>query len=430
MKTFNYKNISQEQLHRLFSRPAIDMKKIGTVVQPIVYDVKKNGDKAVSKYAKKFDRLFGNSIKASALELSTAKKKLDMATKAAINNAAKNIKRFHLKQKPSNYSVETIPGVSCWRKHLPVENVGLYIPGGSAVLVSTMLMLGIPAKIAGCKRVIVTSPIQGKEIYPALAYAAKICGVKEFYKVGGAHAVAMMAYGTESIAKVDKILGPGNQFVTMAKTLVSNDPDGCTIDMPAGPSEVLIIADEFANPAYVASDLLAQAEHGTDSQVILLTTSRKLARETVNEMKRQIKTLPRKELAAKSLNSSFTMIVPAINEAIKLSNKYAPEHLILNLKNAEKYVSQITNAGSVFIGAFSPESAGDYASGTNHALPTYGYAKSIGGVCVESFMKPVTFQKLTRSGLKRISSAVIQLAKTEKLDAHANSVRVRLKNGN
>ena len=430
MKIFNYKTVSEKQLQKLFGRTSINTEKVGALVKPIVEDVKKNGDKAVLKYAKKFDGLLGNSVRATALELSTAEKKLDMATKTAINTAAKNIERFHLKQKPLSYSIETMPGVNCRRRHLPIENVGLYIPGGSAVLVSTMLMLGIPAKIAGCKRVIVSSPTQGNEIHPALAYAAKICRVKEFYKVGGAHAIAMMSYGTKSIKKVDKILGPGNQFVTTAKTIVSNDPDGCTIDMPSGPSEVLIIADEFANPAYVASDLLAQAEHGADSQVILLTSSAKLANETVKEISEQIKVLPRKELAKQSINSSFIMIVPTINEAIKLSNNYAPEHLILNLKNAEKYVSQITNAGSVFIGAFSPESVGDYASGTNHSLPTYGYAKSIGGVSVESFMKPITFQKLTRNGLKKISSTVIQLAETEKLDAHANSVRVRLKNGN
>lgn len=430
MKIFNQKKLPEEQIKKLFRRSSIDTGKVGAIVKPIVDDVKKNGDKAVWKYAKKFDKLSGESVKATELELSIAEKKLDKATKTAIKTAAKNIERFHLKQKQSGYSVETMAGVTCWRKHLPIENVGLYIPGGSAVLVSTMLMLGIPAKIAGCKRVIVSSPTQGSEIHPALAYAAKLCGVKEFYKAGGAHAIAMMAYGTESIEKVDKILGPGNQFVTTAKTLVSNDPDGCTIDMPAGPSEVLVIADKFANPAYVVSDLLAQAEHGTDSHVILLTTSSKLANDTVKEIEKQIKILPRKELAEKSLDSSFIMIVPTINEAIKLSNRYAPEHLILNLKNAEKYVSLITNAGSVFIGAFSPESVGDYASGTNHSLPTYGYAKSIGGVSVESFMKPITFQKLTLGGLKKISSTVIKLAETEKLDAHANSVRVRLKDGN
>lgn len=430
MKILNQQNLSDKQLLKLFKRTAIDTKKVNALVKPIVEDVKKSGDKAVTKYAKRLDGLSVGKVRATEIELFKAAKKLDTSTKKAIDTAAKNIERFHSKQKQSGYSVETMTGVNCWRKHLPIENVGLYIPGGSAVLVSTMLMLGVPAKIAGCKRIIVSSPTQGGQIHPALAYAAKICGVKEFYKVGGAHAIAMMAYGTKNVSKVDKIFGPGNQYVTTAKILVSTDPDGCTIDMPAGPSEVLVIADGFANPEFVASDLLAQAEHGTDSQVILLTTSEWLAAKIVEEISKQIKILPRKDLAKKSLNSSFIMVVKTIDDAIKLSNEYAPEHLILNLKNAKNYVSKITNAGSVFIGAFSPESVGDYASGTNHALPTYGYAKSIGGVSVETFMKPITFQKLTRDGLKNISATVIKLAETEKLDAHANSVKVRLKNGN
>lgn len=426
MKIFNYKNLSKEQLQKLFKRSAIDSKKISALVKPIVTDVKKYGDTAVLKCARKFDGLIENSIRLTSAELSKAAKKLDGATKTAISTAARNIEKFHLKQLPSGYSVETMPGVKCWRKHLPIKNVGLYIPGGSSVLFSTMLMLGIPAKIAGCKRIVVSSPIKEKEFHPALAYAAKICGVKEFYKVGGAQAIAMMAYGTKTIKKVDKIFGPGNQFVTAAKTLVSNDPEGSTIDMPAGPSEVLVIADNFADVVFVASDLLAQAEHGTDSQVILLTTSSKLAERVLKEIRKQIELLPRKGLAKKSLASSFIMVVPSINEAIKLSNKYAPEHLIMNLKNTEKYVDKIQNAGSVFLGAYSPESVGDYASGTNHSLPTFGYAKSIGGVSVESFMKPITYQKLSRRGLKKISHTVIHLAETEKLEAHANSVRVRL----
>lgn len=430
MKIYNYKNLSEEQVRRLFKRSAIDTKKISSLVNQILADVKKNGDRAVLKYARKFDGLLGHSIRLTSTEILKAAKKLDNATKAAIDEAAGNIEKFHLKQLPTSYTIDTMPGVKCWRKHLPIENVGLYIPGGSAVLVSTMLMLGIPAKIAGCKRIIVSSPIHGNENNPALAYAAKICGVKEFYKIGGAHAIALMAYGTASTKKVDKVFGPGNQFVTAAKILVSNDPDGCTIDMPAGPSEVLVIADEFANPGFVASDLLAQAEHGADSQVILLTTSFKLAYETLVEIHNQIKKLPRKKLATRSLASSFIMIVPSIKQAIKLSNEYAPEHLIMNLRQAGKYIANVRNAGSVFIGAYSPVSVGDYASGTNHSLPTYGYAKSVGGVSVESFMKSITFQELTLGGLKKISHTVIQLAETEKLGAHANSVKVRLQNGN
>ncbi len=429
MKIYNYKDLTEKNLVSLFKRVAINSEKILEAARPIVNDVKRNGNKAVLKYAKKLDRLVGNSISLPTKELNSAAAKLDLKTKTAIKTAAANIEKFHLKQFPSPYSLETMPGVNCWRKYLAIENVGLYIPGGSAVLVSTMLMLGIPAKIAGCKRVVVSSPIKENEIHPALAYAARLCGVKEFYKVGGAQAVAMMAYGTETIRKVDKIFGPGNQFVTAAKSIVANDHDGCSIDMPAGPSEVLILADETADASFVAADLLAQAEHGTDSQVILLTTSNDLAKKVLKEIKFQINRLPRKELAEKSLEHSFIMLVPNLREAVRLSNFYAPEHLIVNLKNADKIIEEITNAGSVFVGEYSPESVGDYASGTNHSLPTYGYAKSLGGVSVESFMKPITFQKLTKAGLKNISQTVIQLAETEKLEAHANSVRVRIKNG-
>jgi histidinol dehydrogenase len=429
MKIYNYKNTSQHDLVDLFKRSAISTDQVIETIKPILNEIKKNGDKAVLKYARKLDRFSGDVILVSQNELISTAKKLDQQTKSAIKVAATNIEKFHLEQLPKAYSVETMQGVKCWRKHLPIENVGLYIPGGSAVLVSTMLMLGIPAKIAGCKRVIVCSPMHGKEIHPALAYAAKICGVKEFYKVGGAHSIAMMAYGTKKINKVDKIFGPGNQYVTAAKTLVSNDHDGCLIDMPAGPSEVLVIADETANPAFVASDLLAQAEHGSDSQVILLTNSSDLAKNVLKEIRSQIQHLPRKDLVEKSLEHSFILIVQNLSQAIQLSNNYAPEHLILNFKNTDKYLDKIFNAGSVFIGEYSPESVGDYASGTNHSLPTYGYAKSIGGVSVESFMKAITFQQLTRSGLRNISKTVIRLAETEKLDAHANAVKVRIKNG-
>ena len=429
MKIYNYNSLTQKELTLIFKRSGINTNEIFSLVKPILNNVKNNGDKAVLRYAKKLDKLSGNSIIVLQKELDASAKKLDAKTKSAIKTAAVNIEKFHSKKLPKAYSLNTMPGVKCWRKHLPIENVGLYIPGGSAVLLSTMLMLGIPAKIAGCKRVVVASPIRGSEINPALAYAAKLCGIKEFYKVGGAHAVAMMAYGTESVKKVDKIFGPGNQFVTMAKSIVANDHDGCSIDMPAGPSEVLVLADETANAAFVAADLLAQAEHGTDSQVILLTTSDELAKNVVKEIKYQINALPRKDLAEKSLEHSFVLLVPRMDDAVKLSNNYAPEHLIINIKNADNILKNISNAGSVFVGEYSPESVGDYASGTNHSLPTYGYAKSFGGVSVESFMKPITFQQLTKQGLKNISQTVIQLAETEKLEAHANAVRVRINNG-
>jgi len=343
----------------------------------------------------------------------------------AIITAADNIFKFHEMQKKNGYEIETMHGIKCWRKSVPIENVGLYVPGGSAVLVSTMLMLGIPAKIADCKRVVVCSPVKN-EINPALAFAARICEVDEFYKIGGAHAIAMMAYGIEDVKKVDKIFGPGNQYVTAAKTLVSIDPDGCAIDMPAGPSEVLVIADDSALSSFVAADLLSQAEHGEDSQVILITTSKNLAEQVLIELKNQLQLLPRKLIAEKSLSNSRIILVQNLEEAIEISNRYAPEHLILAVQNPNKLLKKIVNAGSVFIGNYSPESAGDYASGTNHSLPTYGYAKSYSGVSVESFMKSITFQKLSKDGLKKIAQTVITLTEVEKLQAHANAIKIRL----
>lgn len=427
MKIYNYKTMRTNKLDQLLKRPAIDTEAIAEIVKPIINDVKRYGDKAVIKYAKRFDGFTGGSIEVARKELLAAEKKLSKEIKDAINTSVKNIERFHIKQKPVNYTVETMPGIKCSRRFVPIENVGLYIPGGSAVLISTMLMLGIPAKIAGCKRIVVSSPIKNSEVHPALAYAALITEVDEFYKVGGAHSIAMMAYGTERVQKVDKIFGPGNQFVTVAKSLVSVDPNGCVIDMLSGPSEVLIIADNSAKPSFIAADLLSQAEHGADSQVILFTTSENLASKVQHEIKKQLQSLPRKDVAKKSLGLSFILIVPSASAAIELSHRYAPEHLILNLADSYKFINKISNAGSVFIGEYSPESAGDYASGVNHSLPTYGYAKSFGGVSVESFMKPITFQKLSKMGLKRIANTVIQLAETEQLQAHANAIKVRLK---
>lgn len=404
MKIYKYKTLKRKMLSHLFDRPAIDTEKIFQIVKPILFDIKNNGDRAVIKYAQRFDNLEDHNIILSRQEMLNAEKMVSADLKKAIKIAAKNIEKFHSKQKPKEYSIKTMQGIECSRIFKPIENVGLYVPGGSAVLVSTLLMLGIPAIIAGCKRIVVSSPARNGIVHPAVAYTALLLEVNEFYKVGGAQAIAMMAYGTKKVKKVDKIFGPGNQYVTAAKTLVSIDPQGCAIDMPAGPSEVLIIADKYANPKFIASDLLSQAEHGSDSQVILLTYDETLARKVLIEIKKQLSTLPRKKIAESSLKSSFIFIVDSIEMAIKLSNDYAPEHLILNIKNPERFTKKIMNAGSVFVGQYSPESAGDYASGTNHSLPTYGYAKSIGGLSVESFMKPITFQKLSKEGLKNSST--------------------------
>lgn len=429
MKFNSTKKISQEKLLRIFSRPASDSKKIMKTVKPIVEDVKQNGLRAALKYATKFDGFEGENLLVSKKELDKAERLLDVDSKKAMMIAAKNIEKFHSKQCPSDYSIETMPGVKCSREFRPIENVGLYVPGGTAVLPSTLLMLGIPALLANCKRVAALTPTKNK-INNAVLFAAKICGVQEFYKIGGAHGIALLAYGDKSLKKVDKIFGPGNQYVTAAKSLVSIDPEGCAIDMPAGPSEVLIIADDYANPTYIAADLLSQAEHGKDSQVILLTTNGKIVIEVQKEIARQKKYLLRTEFIEGALTHSSVLLVRSIDEAINLSNIYAPEHLIVNVKNAERYRGKITNAGSVFWGNYSAESIGDYASGTNHSLPTYGYARSFGGISVESFMKSVTFQKVNKKGLQNIASTVIKMASLEKLDAHANAINVRLKNEN
>jgi histidinol dehydrogenase len=426
MKRYYYSKLSEQQLLNLTKRPAIDFTKTFKIVKPILDDVKSNGLKAASKYAKKFDGLNSKNFIVTKDEIKKAGKNLPVKVKKAIDDAYNNIRKFHLKQCPKSYTVETVPGVNCSREFRAIESVGLYIPGGTAVLPSTMLMLGIPAQIAGCKRAIICSPAKNGKINEALLYAANKCNIKEFYKIGGAQAIALMAYGDKSIPKVSKIFGPGNQFVTAAKFLVSIDPDGCSIDMPAGPSELLIIADESAQPSFVAADLLSQAEHGIDSQVILVTNSVNLGKKVHKEIENQINTLPRKKLASASLKNSFSLIVKDVNQGIEFSNLYAPEHLILNIKNPAKYKSKIKNVGSVFLGNYSPESAGDYASGTNHSLPTYGFAKSFGGVTVESFMKSVTFQSLTKRGLKNISETVQTLAETEELIAHRNAVKIRL----
>lgn len=425
MRIYNYSNLSINRLKNLLKRPAEQDGQIFKRIKIITDDVKKHGDKAVFKYAQKFDSFNKTSIEISRKEIIKRAQLLPVEIKNAIKQSARNIEKFHMKQKPLNYSIEISPGIMCSRKFIPIENVGLYIPGGSAVLFSTMLMLGIPAKIAGSKRIVVSSPLGPDGLDPALAFAFLITESDQLYGVGGAHSIAMMAYGTESFSKVDKIFGPGNSYVTAAKSIVSIDPSGCAIDMPAGPSEVLVIADHKSRADFVASDLLSQAEHGYDSHALLFTTSSKLAFRVKGEIKKQIGILPRRKIATGSLSHSFILTVPSISKAIELSNYYAPEHLILNTENASDLTGLIKNAGSVFIGAYSPESAGDYSSGTNHSLPTYGYAKSYGGVTVESFMKSISFQKLSRAGLKKISNSVITLAEREGLQAHANSIKVR-----
>ena len=427
MKIFELKNLNKEEIQSLAKRPAIDFSNAFGIVKPMLEEIKQNGLFAALAYAKQLDNFSGENILVSEDEFSSAENNLSSEIKTAIITAAANIRAFHEKQIPNTYEIETMPGVKCSREFRAIDNVGLYVPGGSAILPSTMLMLGIPASIAGCKRVVACSPAKDGKVNDALLFAAKICGVKEFYKLGGAQAIALLAYGSEEIKKVDKFFGPGNQFVTAAKLLASIDVDGCAIDMPAGPSEVLVIADEMANDAFVASDLLSQAEHGADSQVVLLTFSNVFAKSVLVEVVKQLHDLPRKEIAEQSLKNSFILICDNLEEAISFSNNYAPEHLILHLENAENYRNKITNAGSVFLGKYSPESVGDYASGTNHSLPTYGYAKSFSGVSVESFMKAITFQQLTKEGLQCIAPTVTTLAEAEMLSAHKNAVTIRLK---
>jgi histidinol dehydrogenase len=426
MKKYFYQPLSEKKKNSLLKRPAINLKKAFKIVKPILNDVKGKGLPAALKYANQFDKFKGKELRVSAKEFAAAEKNLSDEIKRAIETAAENIRKFHLQQQPNAYELETMVGIKCSREFRAIENVGLYIPGGTAVLPSTMLMLGIPASIGGCGRIVVCSPSKDGKINAPLLYAAGLCGVREFYKIGGAQAIALMAYGDKHIPKVDKIFGPGNQYVTAAKLLVSIDADGCVIDMPAGPSELLVIADGNADASFVAADLLSQAEHGIDSQVVLISTSERFAESVREEVYKQVEALSRKKFALKAIDNSFILITDSLDEAFKFGNMYAPEHLILHLKDAEKYKQNITNAGSVFLGYYSPESVGDYASGTNHSLPTYGFARSLSGVTVESFLKSITFQQLTKEGLKNISSTVETLAEVEGLDAHKNAVKIRI----
>ena len=409
----------------ILKRPAFDSSSLEKKVVKILEAIKKKGDKAVEKFTEEFDGVKLKNSLVPANEFEVAEKLLSDELKAAITIAKNNIEKFHAAQLQPVEIIETMPGVKCWRKNVAIEKVGLYIPGGSAPLFSTLLMLGIPATIAGCKRIVVCSPPdKNGKLHPAILFVANLLGIKEVFKIGGVQAIAAMAYGTETVPSVYKIFGPGNQFITCAKQLIQKD--GIAIDMPAGPSEVAVYADETANASFVAADLLSQAEHGPDSQVILVTSSADLSRRIKSEIKIQLEKLPRKEIAKQSLEKSKIVLVKNDNEAIEILNEYAPEHLILSCKNAEELADKVVNAGSVFLGNYSPESVGDYASGTNHTLPTNGYAKSYSGVSVDSFVKKITFQQLSQAGLTEIGGTVVSMAEAEGLGGHANSVRVRL----
>lgn len=424
MRILEYPN--SKELNKALERPVFDNRTLEKAVRKIIKQVQVKGDRALFELTKKYDKAAINTLKVPAEEISKSEKLIQDDLKNAIRIATENIDRFHKAQIPKVVEIETTKGVICWQKPVPMEKVGLYIPGGSAPLISTVLMLGIPAKIAGCKQVFLcTPPDKNGNINPAILYAAKISGITEIFTCGGAQAIAAMAFGTESIPKVDKIFGPGNQFVTMAKQIISSQ--GIAIDMPAGPSEVMILADETANPEFVAADLLSQAEHGTDSQVVLVTNNKQTANQTITCLYKQIEALPRKEIAKKSLESGVIVLVKDENEMIEVSNQYAPEHLIISLKDTENITNLISNAGSVFIGDYTPESLGDYASGTNHTLPTNGFARSYSGLNIDAYFKKITFQKASKQGLEIIGPFVEQIAEAEQLQAHKNAVTIRLK---
>ncbi|MEP6682737.1 MAG: histidinol dehydrogenase [Parafilimonas sp.] len=411
---------------QLLQRPTQDFTSIKNTVQSILDDVKRNGDEAIKNYTKQFDKIELSDFLVSGEEWQGAETIGDNL-KNAINVSIKNVRTFHEAQNQPIQKIETMPGVVCWRKSVAIEKIGLYIPGGTAPLFSTLIMLAVPAMLAGCKEIIVCTPPQKDgHIHPAILYTAKQIGVNKIFKVGGAQAIAAMAYGTDSINKVYKIFGPGNQFITYAKMLVN--AEGIAIDMPAGPSEVAVLADANADADFIAADLLSQAEHGKDSQVLLVTNNEAVINQTIKNIELQLKNLPRKEIAIAALQNSKAILVKDIDEAIELINEYAPEHLIVACDNVELIAERITNAGSVFLGNYSPESVGDYASGTNHTLPTNGFAKAYSGVSLDSFYKEITFQQLTKQGLENISNAVTAMAEAEGLQAHANAVSIRLKN--
>lgn len=420
-----YKNPAKETWKELVQRPQLELGFLESSVRNILNRVKKSGDQAIRDLTLQFDKVGISDLEVTKEELNEARQNISEELKKAIRTAADNITRFHSAQKRDPLVVETMPGVKCWRKAVPITRVGIYIPGGTAPLFSTVLMLGIPATLAGCSEVVLcTPPAKNGKIHPAILFAAETVGMTRIFKAGGAQAIAAMAYGTETIPNVYKIFGPGNQYVTKAKQLITEE--GVAIDMPAGPSEVLVMADETCNPAFVAADLLSQAEHGEDSQVMLVLLDGSKLEAIQQEIDNQVTLLPRKDIARKSLANSRTVIFDDEALAIDFTNEYAPEHLIINTSNAEAIAEQIVNAGSVFIGNFSPEAVGDYASGTNHTLPTNGYAKAYAGVSLESFLKYITYQQLTETGIRNVGPVVEQLAEAEALAAHRRAVTIRL----
>lgn len=423
MKVIKYP--AKEEWSEIVKRPHLDVSQLNATVQGVLDDVKNHGDEAVKRYEEKFDHAHLDSLAVTEAEIEEAEKTVSQKLKDALHLAHHNIAEFHHSQKFDGVKVETCPGVTCWQKSVAIEKVGLYIPGGTAPLFSTVLMLATPAKIAGCKEIVLcTPPNKEGKVNPAILMAAKIAGVSKIFKAGGVQAIGAMAYGTESVPKVYKIFGPGNQFVMAAKQQVSLHD--VAIDMPAGPSEVCLIADETANPVFAAADLLSQAEHGFDSQVFFITTSEKVLDDVKNEVEVQLERLPRKEMAQTSLDNSKFILVKTEEEAIDLCNTYAPEHLIIATADYEQLAEKVVNAGSVFLGNYACESAGDYASGTNHTLPTHGYALAYNGVNLDSYNRKITFQHLTEEGIRNIGNTVVTMAENEQLEAHANAMRLRV----
>lgn len=423
MRTIN--NPDRSNWQKILKRPTQTLENIENTVTEIFTDVKKHGDDSIKKYTKLFDGVDLSSLLVSKDDISSASEHISEELKTAIRTAKSNIEKFHLAQKTERITVETAPGVQCWQEKRPIQKVGLYIPGGTAPLFSSVLMLAVPAQIAGCKEIVLCSPPnkEGKIANETL-FAAELCGVTKIVKAGGIQAVAAMTFGSESVPQVYKIFGPGNQYVTVAKQLATKH--GVAIDMPAGPSELLVVADESANASYVASDLLSQAEHGADSQVILISTSKNLIDEVSSEIEKQIKVLPRLEMAQKAIKNSKLIYVENHKTALDMINEYAPEHFIVCTENEDYYIENVLNAGSVFIGNYTPESAGDYASGTNHTLPTNGFSRAYSGVNLDGFNKSITFQKITREGIKAIGNTIELMAEAEGLQAHKNAVTLRL----
>lgn len=420
------KNPLRSTWSEILKRPVKSMAELEKIVAPVLLKVKNEGDKALKEFSIQFDKADLKQFEVSISEIEKAKNVISDDLKSAIAVAYQNIKLFHSAQKSEIQKIETTKGVTCWRKSVGIQKVGIYIPGGTAPLFSTILMLAIPAQLAGCEEIILCSPPNANgEIHPAILYTANLCGVKKIFKIGGSQAIAAMAYGTETVPKVFKIFGPGNQYVTVAKQLVNKE--GVAIDMPAGPSEVAIMADETANPVFVAADLLSQAEHGADSQVLLVSTNENVLKDVQTEVAKQLKELPREAFASAALENSKAILLNSESEMIDLINQYAAEHLIISTKNAEEIGDKIINAGSVFLGHFTPEAAGDYASGTNHTLPTNGYATAYSGVSIDSFYKKITYQNITKEGILNLGPTIEKMAEAEMLFAHKNAISVRLK---